>query len=181
MKLGKKKLAKKELYPIGSACFLLNGIILFVYALSVPTYVRSVHGLITLTAVLFGVAAFPLYYALHGLHENGSKVTAFLMEVAIVIFVVADVVFTLGSITAVIHAIAYVAGNILFTAGVLISGMIMLRGVFYRWVGYISIIAGLVGLVTNIPPPSDMLTRGALFLLAAWSVAVGYNMHALSK
>jgi len=181
MKLGKKKLAKKELYPIGSVCFLLNGIILLVYALLVPTYVRSVHGLITLTAVLFGVAAFPLYYALHGLHEVGSKVVVFLIELAIIIFIVADVVLTLGLITPVNHAFTYVAGNILFIIGVLISGAIMLKGVFYKWVGYLSIVTGVVGLATNIPPPSAALIRGALLLLAAWSLAVGYNMRKLAK
>jgi hypothetical protein len=181
MKLGKKKLAKKELYPIGSVCFLLNGIILFVYALAVPTYVRSVHGLITLTAVLFGVAALPLYYSLRGLHEVGSKVAVFLMEVAVVIFIIADVVLTLGLITPVNHAFVYVAGNILFIIGVLISGVIMLKGVFYKWVAYLSIVTGLVGLATNIPPPSGALIRGALFLLAAWFIAMGYNMRKLAK
>jgi hypothetical protein len=92
-----------------SVCFLLNGIILLVYTLADPTYVRPVHGLI-----------------------------------------VADVVLTLGFIAPAIHAFAYVAGNILFIIGVLISELIML-GVFYKRVGYLSIVNGLVGSVTNVP------------------------------
>lgn len=160
---------------------LLNGIILLVYALAVPTYVRPVHGLITLTAVLFGVAAIPLYYALRGSNEVGSKVAVFLMEVAIVIFIVADVVLTLGLITPVNHAFTYVAGNSLFLIGVLISGVIMLKGVFYKWVRYLSIVTGLVGLITNVPPPSGIVARAALLLLATWSLAMGYNMRKFAK
>ena len=142
---------------------------------------RSVHGLITLTALLFGVAALPLYNALRGLHEVGSKMAAVLIEIAVIVFIASDILLTAGAISAFYHAVAYVAGNLLFIIGVLTSGTIMLKGFFYRWVGYLSLVTGLVGLITNIPPPSTMLTTAALFLLGLWSLAVGYNLHQLRK
>ena len=151
MKLGKKELAEKDLHSIGSACFLVNGIIFLLYALLVPAYLHSVHELITLAAVLYLVAIPSLYYALHKIHEVGSKVVLLLIGLGMVILILSDLLLVISSITAFDHAIAYAAGNLLFLIGVLTAGVLMLKGVSYRWVAYLSIIAGIVGLATYIP------------------------------
>jgi uncharacterized membrane-anchored protein YitT (DUF2179 family) len=73
------KLGKKDLISIGSACFLVNGIIFLLYALLVPAYLHSVHELITLAAVLYLLEIPSLHYALHKIHEGGSKVVLLLI------------------------------------------------------------------------------------------------------
>jgi hypothetical protein len=175
------KLGKKDLYTIGSACFLVNGIIFLFYALLVPAYLRSVHGLITLAAVLYLIAIPSLYYALHKVHQVGSKVVALLFGVGMLIFILFDLLFVLSSITAFDHAIAYVAGNLLFLIGVLVAGALMLKGVFYRWIAYLSIIAGIVGLATYIPQTAGSVAGFSLLLLGIWSLAVGFNIRKLAK
>jgi len=181
MKIRKKQPTEKNLNLIGSACLFVNGIIFLFYALLVPTYVRSVHGLITLAAVLFAVAILPLYYALRRVHKLGSKVAASLFGIAIIIFIVFDLLLTLSSVTPLDHAIAYVAGNLLFIIGILVAGVIMLKGVFYKWVGYLSIVTGILGLVTNLSQAPGLLSTFSLLLLGVWSLAVGFNIKKLAK
>jgi hypothetical protein len=175
------KLGKKDLYTIGSACFLVNGIIFIFYALLVPAYVRSVHGFITLAAVLYLVAIPSLYNALHKIHRVGSRLFALLFGVGMLILILFDVLFVLSSITAVEYAGAYVAGNLLFLIGVLLAGALMLKGVFYRWVAYLGIIAGIVGLAIYLPQAAGSVAWFSLLLLGIWSLAVGFNILKLAK
>jgi hypothetical protein len=181
MKLGKKVLVEKDLNTVGGACFLVNGIIFIFYAVLVPAYVHSVHGLITLAAVLYLFAIPSLYYALHRVHQVGSKGVALLFGVSMLILILSDLLLVSSSITALSHAIAYVAGNLLFLIGVLIAGALMLKGVFYRWVAYLSIIVGIVGLATYFPQAAGSTAWVSLLLLGVWSLAVGFNIRKLVK
>jgi hypothetical protein len=114
-------------------------------------------------------------------HKLGSKVAASLFGIAIIIFIVSDLLLTFSSVTAFDHAVAYVAGNLLFIIGVLVAGVIMLKGVFYKWVGYLSIVTGIVGLATNLSQAPGLLSTFSLLLLGVWSLAVGFNIKKLAK
>jgi len=181
MKIGNKELAEKDLYLTGAICFILNGIIFLVYALLVPAYVRSVHGLITLAALLYLVALPSLYYALHKIHQVGAKAVLLLFGVGMVILILSDLLFVASAITALDHEIAYAAGNLLFLISVLVAGVLTLKGVFYKWVAYLSIIAGILGLVTYIPQAAGSVATISLLVLGIWSLAVGFNIQKLKS
>jgi hypothetical membrane protein len=98
-----------------------------------------------------------------------------------VILILSDLLLVTSSITAFDHAIAYAAGNLLFLIGVLTAGTLMLKGVFYRWVAYLSIISGIVGLASYIRQAASSVPASALLVLGIWSLAVGLNIRKLEK
>jgi hypothetical protein len=177
MNVGKVNLTK-----IGAACLFVNGIILLFYALLVPAFVRGTHWLITLVAILFLVAIPTIYHSIRRAHEVAAKVVAVLFAFGMIVIIASDLSFTLSFVTRFSHDLAYALGNAVFVIGVLILGLITLKGtVLYKWVAYLSIITGIVGLATYLPLPSSLLSTFALLLLGLWSLALGFNIHKLSK
>jgi hypothetical protein len=176
MKIGKVNQTK-----IGTACLFVNGIILLFYALFVPAFVRGVHWLITLVAILFLVAVPTIYHSTRRAHEVAAKVVAVLFAFGMIVIIVSDLLFSLSFLTAFSRNLAYVLGNAVFVIGVLIIGLVTLKAVFYKWVAYLSIITGIVGLAANLPQLSSLLSTFPLFLLGLWSLAVGFNIRKLRK
>jgi len=165
---------------IGAACLFVNGIILLFYALLVPAFLRGVHWLITLVAILFIVAIPAIYQAIRRVHRVAAKVVAVLFAIAMVAIIVSDLLLASSFLTAFSHNLTYALGNALFVISVLIVGLVTLKGGFYKWVAYLSIITGLVGLATYLPQAGPLATL-SLLLLGLWSLAVGFNIHKLSK
>jgi hypothetical protein len=176
MKFGKLNASK-----IGAACLFVTGIILVFYALFVPAFVRGVHWLITLVAILFLVAIPALYDSTRRANKIAARGIAVLFAFGMIVIIVADLLFALSFLATVDHDLVYVLGNSVFVTGVLIFGLVTLKAVFQRWVAYLSIITGIVGLATNLPQQSSLLSTFSLLLLGLWSVAVGFNIHKLAK
>jgi len=173
-------LNKVELTKIGVTCLFVNGVILLFYALLVPAFVRGVHWLITLAAILFIVAIPAIYHSIRRVNRGVAKVVAVLFVVAMVAIIVSDLMFASSFLTRFSHDLTYVVGNALFVIGVLIIGIVTLKGGFYKWVAYLSIITGVVGLATYLPQAGPLATL-SLLLLGLWSLAVGFNIHKLRK
>jgi hypothetical protein len=176
MNIGKVTLAK-----IGSACLFANGIILLFYTLLVPAFVRGVHWLITLAAVLFLAAIPAIYHFTRKAHKVAAKVVAVLLAFGMIVIIAADLLFTITSLTRLTHDLAYALGNAVFVVGVLIFGLITLKVVHYRWVAYLSMSTGIIGLATYLPLPSTFLPTISLLLLGLWSLGVGFKMRKLRK
>ena len=69
-------------------------------------------------------------------------------------------------------------GTIFFSVAVLIMAMVMLKGVFSRATAYLSIINGLVGVVSSIPITAlGLLSIISTVILAVWFLVVGYTLY----
>jgi hypothetical protein len=174
-------LSKIDSIKIGAACLFVNGVILLFYALLVPAFVQGVHWLITLVAILFIVAIPAIYHSIRRVHRVAARVVAVLFAFAMVAIIVSDLLFASSSLTAFGHNLSYALGNALFVISVLIIGLVTLKGGFYKWVAYLSIITGVVGLATYLPQASGPLATFSLLLLGLWALAVGFNIRKLSK
>lgn len=176
MNIGKEILSK-----IGTACLFVNGIILLFYALLVPTFERGVHWLITLVAVLFLAATPATYYSTRKANKSAAKVVAVLFAFGMIVIVASDLLFTLSFLARLIHDLAYALGNAVFVIGVLIFGIITLKVARYRWVAYLSVLTGIIGLASYLPQPSSLLSTSSLLLLALWSLGVGFKIRKSRK
>lgn len=174
-------ISRVNLSKIGAASLFVNGVILVFYALFVPSFVRGVHWLITLAAILFIVAIPSIYHSIRRVKRVAAKVVAVLFAFAMVVIIVSDLLFASLFLTTLSHNLTYVLGNALFVISVLIIGLVTLKGGFYRWVAYLSIITGVVGLATYLPQASGPLATLSLLLLGLWSLAVGFNIRKLTK
>src|SRR5208337_4110143 len=101
MKFGKTNLAK-----IGTTCLFVNGIILLFYALLVPAFVRGVHWLITLVAILFLAAIPTIYHSTRRAHKVAVKVVAVLFAFGMLVIIASDLLFTLSFLTRLTHDLA---------------------------------------------------------------------------
>ena len=176
MKFGKVNPSK-----FGAACLFVNGIILLFYALLVPAFVRGVHWLITLVAILFLVAIPAIYNSIRRVKKVAAIVAAALFAFGMVAIIVSDLLFAASLLARFSHDLTYLLGNALFVIGVLIIGLVALKGPLYKWVAYLSIVTGIVGLATYLPQVSGPLSTFSLLLLGLWSLAVGYNIRKLRK
>ena len=182
---------------IGAACLFVNGIILLFYALIVPAFVQGVHWLITLVAILFIVAIPAIYQSIRRVHRVAAKVIAVLFAIAKVAIIVSDLLLASSFLTTSSLYLTYGLGNALFAFSVLIIGLVALKGGFHRWVAYLSIVTGLIGLIvigvvgllitgvvglaTYLRQASGPLATLSLLLLGLWSLAVGFNIRKLNK
>ncbi len=172
---------KVTLTKIGIVCLFVNGIILLFYALLVPAVVRGVHWLITLAAILFLAAIPSIYHATRRAHELVARVVAALFAFGMVVIIVSDLLFVSSFLPRFSHDLAYALGNAVFVIGVLIFGLIALKAVLYKWVAYLSIITGILGLATYFPGLSSLLSTFPLLFLGLWSLAVALNIRKLRK
>jgi hypothetical protein len=181
------KLSEVNLSKIGAACLCVNGIILLFYGLFVPTFVRGVHWLITLAVILFIVAIPAIYLSIRRIERVVAKVVAALFVFAMAAIIVSDLLFALSLLTTFSHDLTYFLGNAVLVIGVLVVGFVALKGVFYKWVAYLGIVTGVVGLesvlaiAANLPQAAGPLSTFSLVLLGLWSLAVGFNIHKLAK
>jgi hypothetical protein len=154
----------------------VNGLIFLFYAALVPTYVRSVHWLITLAAALF-IAALPaIHDSLRSFKSAVERVLAILFGLGMVAIILADVLFALSLLNALSRDMTYAIGNALLLLYVLTVAAAALKGIFRRWLGYLGLLAGIIGFSTYGLTAVTLLPKFALLLLGAWSLALGFNL-----
>lgn len=178
-------ISKVDLKRTGSVCVFVNGVIFLFYALFVPSLVRGVHWLITLVAILFIVALPAIYHSLRKGHRIAAKVIVALLGFAMLVIIISDLLFTASVLSRLSHDLAYALGNALFVISVFAIGLVALKGRFFKWFGYLSILTAIVGLSTyisaSLPPGTIPLPMASLLLLGLWSLAFGFNITRLSK
>jgi hypothetical protein len=178
-------LSKTSLNKIGSVCLFVNGFIFLFYALFVPAIVHGVHWLITLVAILFIVALPAIYDSLRPVQKVAAKVVVALLGFAMIVIIVSDLLFASSVLPGLSHDLAYASGNALFIICLLAIGVMALKGQFFKWFGYLSILTAIIGLSTyistSIPQGSISLPMASLLLLGLWSLAFGFNMRRLAK
>lgn len=125
------------------------------------------------SACLFVNGIILIFYAL--------LVPAFERGVHWLITLAADLLFTLSFLARLSHDLAYALGNAIFVIGVLVLGVITLKMARYKWVAYLSIITGIIGLASYLPLPSNLLSTISLLLLGLWSLGVGFSIRKLRK
>jgi hypothetical protein len=175
------KMDKVNQTKVGAACLFVNGIILLLYGLFVPAFVRGIHWLITLAAILFLATVPAIYLSIRRVNRVAATVVAALIAFGMVAIIVSDLLFTLSFLTRFSHDLTYLLGNAMLVIAVLITGVVALRGVFYKWIAYLSIVTGVVGLATILPQALRLLSTFPLLLLGLWCLAVGFNITKLAK
>ena len=170
-----------DLKKIGSACLIVDGIILLFYGLFVPVFVHGVHWLITLLAILFLIALPAIYHSLAQVQKVVAKVVVALLGVAMIVLILSDLLFMQSVLSGLGHDLAYALGNVLLLICLFTIGVIALKGVFFKWFGYMSILTAIIGLATYIPQVPSFLFTVSLLLLGLWCLAFGFNILKLAK
>jgi len=173
--------SKVDLKKIGSICLFVNGFIFLFYALAVPVLVPGVHWLITLSAILFIVALPAVYGWLRRLREVAAKIVVALLGFAMIVIIVSDLLFALAFLSALSHDLAYASGNALFIICLLAIGLITLKETRFKWFGYLTILAAIIGVSTYIPQAAGLLSTFSLLLIGLWSLAFGFIILKLIK
>lgn len=72
--------------------------------------------------------------------------------------------------------------GLLTTVGILLISLVMLKGVFPRWVAYLGIATGCLGIVSEaLRPVLGALYSGYGVLLLVWFVAIGWHLRRLAR
>lgn len=171
----------------------------------------SILGLSVLTDFLFVPVAFSLYFALKGI----NKKVMLLATSCVGLFVVLDLtitwtnyasLITLSSnyaaatneteravfVTAAIYPSILLESNLLFvyntltlSVGILMTGLVMLRGVFSKSTAYVGLITGILGMVAVVGP-FLVTALGAAIIIASilttiWVLFAGYRLYRLGQ
>lgn len=169
-------LLKSNFSGLGALCLFVNGLIFVFYAVSVPEFVRGVHGLITLAALLF-IAALPaIYHYLSRVQKRAADTITVLFGAGMALIVMSDVLFVSSLVTRLIHDLIYAFGNALFVICLFALGVLAWRGDFPKWLGFVSIVTGIIGVLTY-APGAFMLLVPSLLLVGLWSFAMGFALR----
>jgi hypothetical protein len=174
-------LSQGTLTKIGAICFFVNGIIFIFYGLSVPALVHGVHWLITLAAILFLAALPAIYNSMLRRNSAVARLVVALLAVAMAVLTVSDVLFAAAVLSAFNHDLAYALGNAAFLVCIVVIGVMALKGAFFRWFGYLSIVAAIIGLSTYVPQAPGLVATISLLLLGLWSLAFAFNVAKMNK
>jgi hypothetical protein len=170
-------ISKSNLSGIGAGCLFVNGLIFIVYAIAVQVaaFIGGVHWLITLAAVLFIVALPAIYHYLSRLHKSAAKIVAGLFGVGMLLIVISDLLFLSSSVPRLTHDLIYVVGNGLFVICLFAIGVLAWKG-SPKWLGILSSVAGIVGILTYVPG-AYLLLGPSLLLVGIWSFAMGFALQ----
>jgi hypothetical protein len=174
-------LSKASLKKVGSVCLFVDGFILLFYGLFVPVFVHGIHWLITLLAILFLIALPAIYRSLAQVQKVVAKVVVVLLGVAMMVLVLSDLLFVQSFLSGLGHDLAYALGNVLLLICLFAIGVIALKGVFFKWFGYMSILTAIIGLATYLPQVPSFLYTVSLLLLGLWCLAFGFNILKVAK
>ena len=166
-------ISKSYLNVVGAVCLFVNALIFVVYAVSVPAFVRGIHWLITLAAVLFILALPAIYYYLGGVDKNAAKPVTVLFGVGMALIVMSDLLFVSSSIPRLTHDLLYAFGNALFVICLFAIGVLGLKGGLPKWLAVLSLVTGIIGLLTYVPG-TFLLLMPSLLLVGVWSFAMGF-------
>ena len=166
---------------------------------------RIINGIFATVAVLFVAGMLALFFSLKDVKRAHMMIATAFFAVAVGLFLGSTVVeYSLVrlseaylSATSDAQRAAYVAtwelaggvsgagetlGQVLFSVSLIIVSSVMLkaRGIFSKAAAYLSIVAGIVGLVASIPlPPLEIVSLASNIILAAWFLLVGYDLYKL--
>jgi hypothetical protein len=56
-----------------------------------------------------------------------------------------------------------------------------LKGRFFKWFAYLSIVTAIIGLLTYLPQAPTLLSTISVLLLGLWSLALSFNITKLRK
>jgi hypothetical protein len=169
-------LPKSNLNEISWVGLFVNGLIFIFYAIFVPTFVQGVHGLITLAAVLFIVALPAIYHYLGKVRKGAAKAVAVLFGVGMVLIIVSDLLFVSSLLPRFTHDSISAFGDALFVISLLAIGVLAWKGDLPKWFGILSLVAGIVGVLTYIPGAA-LLAIPSLFLVGIWSFGMGFILR----
>jgi len=167
----------------------------------------TVEAEFAIITVIFLPFLFSLFFALKEVNRTYALIAAGLAILSQVLFLVdTAVAFSLSSIAnlyttvagpqqAALLAAAEVAQGVriglfvivtpIFGASVLIMGLIMLKGVFRKSVGYLGVVAGALSILPFPPPALGILglvvVLGGIILVVIWLMAVGYRLFRLGS
>jgi len=164
---------KSNLNVAGACCLFVNGLIFVFYAVSVPGFIKGVHWLITLAAVLFIVALPAIYRSLGRVHKSAVRLITAAFGVGMVLIVVSDVLLVSSLLSKLTHDLFYAFGNALFVISLFAIGVLSWKE---KWLGILSLVTGIVGVLTYIPG-ALLLFVPSLLLLGLWSFAMGFVLR----
>jgi len=105
----------KSNLSLAGACYLfVNGLIFVFYGVSVPGFIRGVHWLITLAAVLFMVALPAIYRSLGRVHKSAARLVTAAFGAGMVLIVTSDVLFVSSLLSRLAHELFYAFEKALF-------------------------------------------------------------------
>ena len=173
--------SKSEIVSIGIFCLFVNGLILISYAVAVPFFVRGVHWLVTIAAILF-IAGLPAIY--HTLRKSRKRrkqsrplgVVAALYGVGMAAIIASDILYGLSLLGRLPHDVSYAAGNFLFILSLFGIGELGMNGALPKWLSVFSLVTGAVGLLTY-APGTFLLQSPSLLLVGVWSFAMSFSLR----
>jgi hypothetical protein len=173
------ELSKSNLSGIGAVCLFVNGLIFIFYAIAVPAFIQhGVHGLITLAAVLFIVALPAIYHYLGRVHKGAAKAVTALFGLGMLLIVISDVLFMSSAFPRLTHDSIYAFGDALFVICLFAIGLLAWKGGFPKWLAILSILAGIIGVITYAPGAYLLLGNlPSLLLVGVWSLAMGFILR----
>jgi tetrahydromethanopterin S-methyltransferase subunit E len=164
---------KSNLNVAGACCLFANGLIFVFYAVSVPGFIRGVHWLITMAAVFFIIALPAIYRSLGKVHKSAARLVTRAFGVGMVMIVISDVLFVSSLLTRLTHDLFYALGNALFVVCLFAIGLLSWK---QKWLGILSLVTGIVGVLTYIPG-ALLLFVPSLLLVGVWSFAMGFMLR----
>jgi hypothetical protein len=170
------ELSKSNLKAIASICLFVNGLIFLFYAIAVPTFVRGVHWLITLAALLFIVVLPAIFHYLSKVHKSAAKAVTLLFGLGMALIVISDALYVSSLVPRLSHDLVYAFGNGLFVISLFAIGILVWKGGFPRWLAIVSLVTGVVGVLTYVPG-AYLLLVPSLLLVAVWCFAMGFVLR----
>jgi len=173
------EVSKPNLEATSAVCLFVNGLIFVFYAISIPALIHGVHWLITLAAALFIVALPAIYQYLGRIHKgaaNAAKAAIGLFGMGMVLIVASDVMFVSSSLPRLTHDLVYVFGNALFVISLFAIGALAWKRGFPKWLGVLSIVTGIIGVLTYVPGAFVVIVP-SLLLLGAWSFTMAFALR----
>jgi hypothetical protein len=171
----------------------------------------AILGLSVLTDVLFVPVALALYLALKGVNRNAMLIAAALVG----LFVVLDLALTWPNFAALIslsgnyaaaatateRAMYVAAANyasavltssleavysiLILSLGILLVGLVMLKGIFGKGTAYLGVLTGIVGIVAAVGPFFVSALSVTIIIVSvlttAWVLLVGFRLYRLGR
>ncbi len=170
---------------------------------------RVTFGILWLTDLMLVPIVLALYVALKGIGKNAMLVASGFVGLFIVLDLGVNILNSLSMVTlsesyaaatsatqraAYVAAADYAAANlnvglpiygfVVPGIGVLVTSLVMLRGIFSKptaYVGMAAAILGIAGGISIVIPPAGVLVVFSLIVFAIWLLLAGYRLYNLGK
>jgi hypothetical protein len=130
----------------------------------------AIGALLGIVATISYLTPFSIVFALVPLSDAYATATSASQQAAIVA--------SADGLIAQVNTVS--AGGILYAVGILILSLAMVKGVFSRFVAYLGMVTGVVGIVCESLRPLIGGWYGLYGILLLWLLAVGWQLYRLS-